>query len=875
MGNPLHQLQALGQSVWYDNIRRALLTSGELERYRHDYAVSGVTSNPTIFERAISGSDDYDEDLRTAIARGVDDAEELFWGLAVDDIREAADVFREVFDRSDGADGYVSLELPPRLSHDTEGSIELGEELFGRVDRPNVMIKVPGTAAGVPAIEELIFRGVNVNVTLLFSVSQWRAVAESYMRGLEHRQAHGDDLDVASVASFFISRIDGKANDRLPDTLRNRLGITNAQLAYSAYHMLLGSPRWEALADAEARPQRLLWASTSTKDPKLSDTFYVEALVAPGTVNTMPESTLVAFAKHGTVGTPLSADDTEAREVAQRAEVADVDLDELGRELQEEGDEKFADSFRQLLGCIEDKVEELEQVSGRAPRLGPVNDDVASVVEELAQRDAVRRLWGRDHTLWQQNPTEVADRLGWLTSPEEMEEQADDLRSFAKETVADGLTHALVLGMGGTSLFPIVIRDSFPTRPEALELHVLDCVDPAAVARVEDRLPRGSTLVIASSQSGTTAETRLLLEWFWDRWGDPQRFAVITAPGTELAHLARERGFRAVFENRHDIGGRYSALSYFGLVPAALAGADVAGLLRRAGRVAAGCAGCVDPRDNPAVQLGATLAGAARAGHDKLTVVAGDRFASFGLWIEHLIAESTGKQGTGIVPVVGEPIATPSVYGDDRLFVGLGADPDVLAEVADAGHPVVDLPIDDPVDLGGEVMRWQIATALAGATLGINPFDQPDVGAAKDAARAALENGAAEVATEPVAPLLEQLAPGDYLAIQAYVDPEHPVVADLERARIALRDRHRVATTLGIGPRYLHRTGQLHKGGPNTGVFVQVVGDDENDPQIPGQPFGFAALKRAQAAGDLQALRDRGRRAGRVDVDELLNVADG
>lgn len=870
--NPLQELQELGQSVWYDNIRRALLESGELDRYTRDYAVTGVTSNPTIFERAISGGGDYDDALRAAVGRDVRDPEELFWSLAIDDIRDAADVLRDTYDRQEGADGYVSLELPPRLSQDTEGSVDLAGDLYARVDRPNVMIKVPGTPAGVPAIEELIFRGVNVNVTLLFSLSQWRAVADAYTRGLERRREDGRDLDVASVASFFISRIDDKVNDRLPEELHNQLGVASGHLAYAAHRELLRSERWRGLAEAGARPQKVLFASTSTKDPQLPETYYLEALAAAGTVNTMPESVLLTAAKEANIGEPLSEDASPAEETVRRVEDAGVDLEELGRELQEEGDQKFADSFDRLLACIEDKVEELAQTSPPTQRLGPIEPQVSEVVDDLRRRDAVRRLWEYDHTLWQDDPTEVADRLGWLAVPGQMEERLDELEAFASQAVADGLTHVLVLGMGGSSMFPIVVRDALDHHDDGLELEVLDSVDPDALARVTEQMPLDSTLVIASSKSGTTVETRSTLEWFWERIGDPRRFVVITDPGTELAELARERDFRRVFENRPDIGGRYAALSYVGLVPAALAGVDVAELLHRAGRTAAGCAGCVDPVDNPGVQLGAVLAGAARAGRDKLTLVVDDRVAAFGLWIEQLVAESTGKHGNGLVPIVDEPLASPEVYGDDRLFVGIGIDPDQLAELADAGHPVINLPIDDPLDLGGEVLRWEIATALAGAALGINPFDQPDVEAAKNAARKALDEAAPDTAPEPLDPLLDQLEPGDYLAILAYVDTEGEVLQGLQRVRVALRDRYRVATSLGAGPRYLHSTGQLHKGGPDTGVFVQVVTDQEFDPPIPGKPFGFGTLERAQAAGDLRALQDRGRRAIRVRLDELLAI---
>lgn len=364
MANALHTLANLGQSVWYDNIRRGLLASGELARYRRDYAVSGVTSNPTIFQDAIANTGDYDDALRDAVDRGVRDPEELFWSLATDDIRDAADVLRPDYDATQGVDGYVSLELPPRLSHDTEGSVAMAQQLFDRVGRPNVMIKVPGTPQGPPAVEELIARGVPVNITLLFSVSQWQAVADAYLRGLERRRDAGENFEVSSVTSFFISRIDAKANQRLPEDLHNRLGIANAHLAYGAYRQLLATERWRRLEEAGARPQRVLWASTSTKDPSLPEGYYVSALAAPDTVNTMPESTMLAFAEGGTVGEPLSADTSTAQAVADDVTAAGVDLDDLARELQDEGDRKFADSFDELLAGIEERTESVAHEVG-------------------------------------------------------------------------------------------------------------------------------------------------------------------------------------------------------------------------------------------------------------------------------------------------------------------------------------------------------------------------------------------------------------------------------------------------------------------------------------------------------------------------------
>jgi glucose-6-phosphate isomerase len=448
----------------------------------------------------------------------------------------------------------------------------------------------------------------------------------------------------------------------------------------------------------------------------------------------------------------------------------------------------------------------------------------------------------------------------------------DGLAARCASLVAD-VDHVLLTGMGGSSLFPEVIARSAGLAPDAPSLHVIDTTDPAAVARVGADLPPERTLHVAASKSGSTIETRSHLAWAWERHPDPARFAVITDPGSDLAGLAAERGFADTFENPSDIGGRYAALSLFGLVPALLAGADVDGLLGSAAAMADRLRSSAPA--NPAARLAATMAAGVRAGRDKLTIVVPETQATFGLWLEQLIAESTGKDGTGVVPVVGEPLGAPGAYGDDRLFVALGEDTEAAAldALAGAGHPVSVLPFDGELaDLGGQVLLWEVATALCGALLDIQPFDQPDVAAAKAATARVLDEGPPAIEPTDLDDLLGQVAPGDYLAIQAFVDPGGAEVADIERARVALRDRLGVATTVGLGPRFLHSTGQLHKGGPATGVFVQVVSDDADDVPIPDAGYDFSTLKHAQADGDLLALRDRKRRAGRVRLADLLEV---
>ena len=471
--------------------------------------------------------------------------------------------------------------------------------------------------------------------------------------------------------------------------------------------------------------------------------------------------------------------------------------------------------------------------------------------DDLVGCDAAKRMWAGDHTLWQDDPTEVADRLGWLHVPAE-------LRGADLSIDHDG--RIALCGMGGSSLFPEVLARSFPSSTELL---VLDTTDPAAIARVP---VEGTTFIIAS-KSGGTIETASQLACFWDATGgDAARFVAITDPGTALADLAHERGFQRVFENRPDIGGRYSALSYFGLVPGAALGVDVEGSL---------LGPAADVADADGVRLAAILGAAARAGRDKLTFVLPDEIGSFGLWLEQLVAESTGKHGTGIVPIAGEELGEPSVYGSDRIFVAIGDGHDLDA-LAAAGHPVVELGFGDASDLGAQVLLWEQAIALSGVVLGINPFDQPDVQAAKDATSRVLDDGLPTIDAVSPGNLLSTVQPGDYLAILAFVDPgDTELLAQLERVRHAVRDRLRIATTVGVGPRFLHSTGQLHKGGPPSGVFLQLLGDDAEDLEIPGRPFSFSTLKQAQAAGDLLALQARGLRAGRVTLDALVEEING
>ncbi|HEX6331719.1 MAG TPA: glucose-6-phosphate isomerase [Actinomycetota bacterium] len=500
-------------------------------------------------------------------------------------------------------------------------------------------------------------------------------------------------------------------------------------------------------------------------------------------------------------------------------------------------------------------------VSGLTPQ-------VTARLEALDRDRVLERIRAGDHTVWKDDPTEIANRLGWLTVVEPMRERLGELESFAAEVAEEGVGTAVLLGMGGSSLAPEVLMRTFGG--SGIELVVLDTTHPATVQRVGAGLDVETTVFVVASKSGTTIETLSHLNHFWEIAPKGDRFVAITDPGTPLESLAARRGFRASFANPEDIGGRFSALSYFGLVPGALVGAPLAELLDAARRMA-------DAPDvaaeNPGAVLGTLLGEAARRGRDKLTFVLPEPIASFGDWAEQLLAESTGKEGLGIVPVVDEPLGPPEVYGDDRLFVAIGDVPE-LDPLESAGHPVVRLPFERPEDLGAEFFRWELATAVAGHILDINPFDQPNVQEAKDATNQILAGEAvAGAGFDDPAAVLDQVRPGDYVALLAYLDRTPETERSLERVRLAIRDRHRVATTVGFGPRFLHSTGQLHKGGPNTGVFVQLVDDTRSvDVPIPGRDLTFGTLIDAQALGDLRSLRTRGRRVARTTVDALAEV---
>ena len=877
----LAALTAAGTSVWLDQIRRSLITSGELERLERELSLRGVTSNPAIFEKAILGSTDYDEQIAELAGNGMS-AREIYDEIAILDVQLACDVLHGLWEEAGHGDGFVSLEVEPGLAHDTEGTIRQARDYWERVDRPNLLIKIPGTEAGVLAIEETIAAGINVNVTLLFSVESYSAIAEAYIRGMERRQEAGESLDIHSVASFFVSRVDTEVDKRLAELgkeeLRGIAAIANARAAYMRFKDMFRGERYAKLLEAGAPVQRPLWASTGVKDPLYPETKYVDSLVAPDTVNTMPMPTLLACAE-GLEVTGATADQDPSADLERLAD-AGIDMGDVTKTLLKQGIEKFVEPFDDLVGGIELAREGIVTDRPRTIKSALPNDLEPALIERVRKaqaEDVARRVWARDESLWGgPGVAEIGNRLGWLTISEKMLEHAGELHAFAEAAKAEGLEHAVLLGMGGSSLGPEVIRRSYGDVPGGMHLHVLDSTDPGTVLQTERAVDLDKTLFIVSSKSGGTIETLSHMRYFYERTsGDGSRFCAVTDPGSPLVEIARERGFRHVFENDPDIGGRYSVLSYFGLVPAALAGVNVEAMLRQAQVAEQNCAQYDSPQSNSGLWLGCVTGELALQGRDKLTFAVSEPISSFGLWVEQLIAESTGKEGKGILPVAGEPLAAPEAYGDDRVFAYLRnedePDEEMDAQIealGRAGHPTATLSVSGgAADLGRIFFFAEFATAVVGWTLGINPFDQPNVQEAKDNTARILKEGLPDEDPGSLEDLLAKASPPRYIAILGYVTPSDEYDEAVTDLRVALRDRTKCTTTFGYGPRYLHSTGQYHKGGPANGLFIQLYQRGTDDLEIPEAGYSFEHLKNAQALGDMQTLRSHGLEVVRVEVD--------
>jgi transaldolase/glucose-6-phosphate isomerase len=910
--NPLHVLQRLGQSPWQDYIERGLLASGALARLVRQGEITGLTSNPSIFAQAILRGHAYDAALGKLVRAGKSPAA-IADTLVIEDIRAAAKIFAPVYRRTAGVDGYVSVEVSPALAHDTGATVREAHRLWEAVGRPNVMVKIPATEAGLPAIEQCLADGLNINVTLIFALARYDQVMEAYLRGLERRLAAGKPLArVASVASFFVSRIDTVVDRLLEDRirvatgdarralerLRGRAAIANAKLAYAAFRTKFTGERFARLAAAGARVQRPLWASTSTKNPDYPDVYYVDALVGPDTVTTLPPATLAAYRDHGHPEDRLAAGLDEAHRVLARLAEVGIAMDAVTAQLEADGVKAFADAHRALVAGIEARAAALRFAERARIRLGAAARHVERAVAALDEARFGERLWQRDPTLWK--PADAAAqaestrRLGWLGMVDTMRAHLGDLAAFAAEVREAGFTHALVCGMGAPVFAAEMLRCAFGPGRGGLDLAVLDSTDPTAVLAAEQRSVPAQTLYLVAAEPGHTIEVEAFVRYFWERVGlvrgerAQEHFVAITPPGTPLEQLARTRGFRRVFLVPADTPGRYAALGHVGLVPAALLGIDLAKLLDRAAALERAVPGTVGAGHSPALYLGAVLGGLARAGRDKLTLLAEGRMAGFAAWAEQLVGAPTGQEGRGIVPVADEPPGGSATYGRDRLFVALrlGAAAGGTAQtLARAGHPVLEYRLTDAYDLGAEILRWEIAVATAAFLLEQNPFDEPSDEESQTTIRRLLAARAGGRDLPPPAGLppdstefaarlrahLRATGPRAHVAFHAYLAPTPRRRQLLGAVRAAVRDRFKVATTLAFGPASLRAASQLHTGSPPPGVVVQLTAEHPEDVPVPGEPYSFGVLAQAQALAEAEALAARERPLLRVHLGARID----
>lgn len=903
-----------GQSIWYDNIDHKDLENGLIRRLIEQGKIYGVTSNPSIFEKSIGKGSAYDLSLQSMAWAGLS-TEQIYFELVKQDIQMTADAFKKVYESSEQMDGYVSVEIDPMFANDTEKSIQEGNTLWAQINRKNLMIKVPATLAGIPVIRALISEGINVNATLIFSIDRYQEVIEAYLMGLEDRVKKGLPISqIHSVASFFVSRID-TAVDKLLDQsiadghenareLLGKIAIDNARMAYQTFKGIFSSPRFITLAQKGAQIQRPLWASTGTKNPSYSDCLYVDELIGGNTVNTIPTATLNAFLDHGDPAIRIEKDLKGSIARLDTLIELGISLWEVTDKLEEEGVLAFQKAHQSLLSTIDSK-----RIAFNS-EIEPIKEGLENAIKTAVSEDYVNRLFEHDPTLWTEDVSqfdEIRNRLGWLALPEKQFKLVSDYQDFLKGLLEESFTDVFVLGMGGSSLAPEVLAQSFESilpKGHGLRLRIIDTTNPMEILAQCEAVNLESTLFVVASKSGGTAETMAAYHYFVDEVAKifeeqtGNRFIAITDPGSSLAEVAQRSDFRSVFYAPADVGGRFSAFTPFGLIPAALIGIDLEAFLLKADFSDRMSRPSSSVAANPNLMLGLVLGSAAKQGRNKLSFIAEDFAANLVPWLEQLIAESSGKEGKGILPIEGEPILDSLEYPEDRLFVYLdvnGSKADLIAKLQERGYPVLRFKLEEPNDLAREFYRWEYATAIACAVLGVNAFDQPDVQSNKLVTKQVIaqykENGDLEEAEaiynqrgfkvfgksqeglenassldEIIAPYAKNVPAGGYIALNAYLPRHAEEIERLQSLRSRLLKQYNVATTLGFGPRFLHSTGQFHKGGPDGGLYIIFTRENKQDLDIPGEGMSFGTMQLAQALGDFEVLRERGKQVIRVDL---------
>ncbi len=927
--------------LWLHDLSRALLSAQPLERL----PTSSLTTQLSRLERAIGEGDAYDAALERSSAG---DPHSCLETLLVEDAQRAADALRPHF-VPEWASGVVSIDLSPLRAETPAERLAAARQLFQAINRPNVLIKVPAQLDLLTILEQLLYEGINIHFTHVYSTAGYEAVAECYLRALERRALEHLPLGgLISVVGFHVSSLDAVVDRQLQNNIRaaqarselarvsanaellGKISVANANSAYRRSRDIFNSERFSRLRAAGALPQRLLWTEIGPISPLQAPMHYLNCLNHSEALLLIEPSMLDNLAEYEQDAMPRTAALREAPDVLARLTAVGIDLDLVTRQLAGDADEMYSEAFAKLIARVDGKRKLLSSGFMRRQTLvlGQYQKPVEAELQRLRSQKSITRTWACDASLWTDSPDvamQIESRLGWLRLPTDRRIDREVLHAARAEAQREGWQHLVMLGMGGANITAETLYAIFGQQAGFPALLTLDSTDPTAIRDVEAQIDLARTCFIAASKSGSTLETLAMLYYFYQRCAEHtpkpgDQFIAITDPETRLAEEAQRLGFRAIYYNPTDMAGRYAALSYFGMLPAAMLGIDFEKILDRATEMALACGANVMGNNHPGLWLGTIMGVLSRRGLDKLTLLSSREIAAFGAWAEQLIAESCGKEDKGIIPISGGTIGLPHDYDDDRLFIYLRLDesthnPDQAVQMLqEAGHPLVTLNLRDVYDIGAEFFRWQFAAATVGMVLGINPFDEPAVeeskqntqrlldayaeqGALPRSAPAYTEDGVSLYADEVTATLLHQLREqqafeasplsgllaaflrlarsGDYIGLLAYLPPRPEYLERLETFRRQLRHVLQRAVTLGLGPRYLHSTGQLHKAGCDKGVFIQLTVDDPEPLPIPNMPYSFSILKQAQAEGDYEALQSRGRRIIRLHLgtDPLAGLA--
>ncbi len=934
--NPLWNMRSRGQGVWLRGFRRRLADSGMLDEMIRESAVSGLDCDLISLAGAVSRGPEYGESLLRIVAEDGD--LEPAESLLAEEARTGAHLLRTVYRESDGRDGLVSVDAGSVWANDAESMSRAARRIGRTAEAPNVLPKLPPTDSGFAVFEALTAESFGVHIGPLFSLAAVDRAVDAFLRGARARAGNFPaGVSPLAVISFGVAPLDVVVDELLREKIHGAggrdtsaaeslLGGTATALAMLAYRRL----RERLAAEVGASSQRelgmllLAFADVATADARQPRCRYVEALTGPDTAVVVSPGLLRDIGR-GAVKDTSAQTVGEAEELLGELEDLEIDAGAIGAALEARTVRRRAAAYGELSRVVELATEALTADADRARAVAStgtpwwssrpeIDDAVVVDVVDTKLDEAVSRMWSKDASLWSDDPQTgeaIRNRLGWLdAAAEEAFAGSEPLRRFAARLEKSDIERVLLLGMGGSSLAAEVCSRVFGTE----RVRVLDSTVPGHIHAVSESVDPARTALLVASKSGTTTEVRALLDYFYALAAPllespGERFSAITDPGTPLEQTAHERDFQRLWLAPPDVGGRFSALTVFGTLPMAIMGIETSAVLASARRMATQCAAEVPAAANPAARLASAMHQALAAGRDKLTLLSSPSLAAFGVWAEQLVAESTGKQGKGVVPVVSEPVGSVDEYGDDRLFVWTQLQEEEDAEARGhvdaleaAGHPVVRIVLQDRHDIGGEFFRWEAAVALLGALMEINPFDQPDVQASKDRTAAILagDEGAAGIVDMPPAAAgngwaifadlerdaelatrlsgadmtawlkahLGRAAAPEYVGIQAFVPPQRTAHRALQRLRVLLRQRRGVATTLGWGPRFLHSTGQLHKGGPDTALFLQITADDAEDIDVPGAGYTFGRLARAQSLGDFAALQERGRRVVRVHLSD-------